>query len=105
MNILIEEHKQFIIQLLESKVEFILIGGYAVIFHGYGRTTGDMDLWLKPENSNRDKLISVLNEMGILKEDIDKLKARMAGIQYGDVNAKQSLFFPKRLQSTRPTFG
>ncbi len=74
MNILLDEHKTILIQLLHAKVEFILIGGYAVIYHGYGRTTGDMDIWLKPDNENRDKLIPVLKAQGILKEDLDKIR-------------------------------
>lgn len=74
MNILLDEHKTILIQLLHANVEFILIGGYAVIYHGYGRTTGDMDIWLKPDNENRDKLITVLEIQGILKEDIDHIR-------------------------------
>lgn len=30
----------------DSKVDYIIVGGYAVIFHGYGRTTGDLDIWI-----------------------------------------------------------
>jgi hypothetical protein len=56
----LDEHKAILLQLLKYKVDFMLIGGYAVIYHGYGRTTGDMDIWLKPDNENRDKLIPVL---------------------------------------------
>jgi len=70
MNILIEEHQDFIFKLLDGGVEFILIGGYAVIFHGYGRTTGDMDLWLKPDNDNKKKLIEVLRSENIAEEDL-----------------------------------
>jgi len=43
MNILLEPHKQLLRSLIEFKVDFILIGGYAVNFHGYNRVTGDMD--------------------------------------------------------------
>lgn len=45
-----------------------------MIYHGYGRTTGDMDVWLKPDNQNRDKLIPVLENFGILPEDVDHIK-------------------------------
>ena len=31
------------------------------IYYGYERNTTDMDIWLKPESSNRDKLINALN--------------------------------------------
>jgi len=70
MNILLDEHKVILIKLLQSKVDFILIGGYAVNYHGYGRTTGDMDVWLRPDNGNRDKLVPVLESLGVLSEDI-----------------------------------
>jgi len=68
MDIFFESHKQFLILLMEHDVEFMLIGGYAVIHYGYERTTGDMDIWLKPTNENRDKFIKALNTFGINKE-------------------------------------
>jgi hypothetical protein len=55
MDVMLREHKAFLLLLLKYKVEFILIGGYAVIFYGYERTTADMDIWLRPDNKNRDK--------------------------------------------------
>jgi predicted nucleotidyltransferase len=57
-----------------NQVEYLLIGGYAVGYHGYPRATADMDIWIaiKPENSTR--LINVFNEFGfsdsVLKSDI-----------------------------------
>ena len=75
MNILIDEHKKLLIELIAAKIDFILVGGYAVIFHGYTRTTGDMDIWLKPTNQNRDFLVPVLEKIGILPEDIDLLRS------------------------------
>jgi hypothetical protein len=45
MNIFNDFHKRFVIELLNNKVEFIIVGGLSVVFHGYLRTTGDMDLW------------------------------------------------------------
>ena len=76
MNVLLDEHRLLAIQLLKAGVEFILVGGYAVIYHGYGRTTGDMDIWLKPENENKKKLISALASYGILQEDLEELQKR-----------------------------
>src|ERR1051325_4420892 len=51
----------------------MLIGGYAVIYYGYERTTTDLDIWLEPSNSNRDKLLSALMEFGISKKSLNKL--------------------------------
>lgn len=44
MNIFIDEHIQLLKALLKNEVKFMLIGGYAVIHYGYGRTTGDLDI-------------------------------------------------------------
>lgn len=63
MNILFSEHRDVLKVLDSFHVEYLLIGGYAVITHGYGRTTGDMDLWLKPDNQNRDKLCLALKKL------------------------------------------
>jgi len=58
MDILAAAHKTFLMDLLDAKVNFILIGGYAVNYHGYPRYTADMDIWLKPDNGNKQKLAS-----------------------------------------------
>ena len=55
MNLFIDIHQQWIKNLIAANVDFIIIGGYSVIFHGYKRTTGDVDIWLKPENANKEK--------------------------------------------------
>ena len=34
----------------------MLIGGYAVIYYGYERSTNDLDVWLQPENENGERL-------------------------------------------------
>ena len=60
MNLFIEEHQELIKNLLQAHVDFIIIGGYSVIFYGYRRATGDIDIWLKPDNENKRKVISVL---------------------------------------------
>jgi len=74
MNILLEKHKEFLIDLIKGNVHFILIGGYAVIYHGYVRATGDMDIWIKPDNENKEKLLVILEKHGISKESINKVK-------------------------------
>lgn len=75
MNALLEEHKSFLFQLIDNKVEFILVGGMAVIYHGYPRTTGDIDIWLKPDNENKKKLIQVLKKDKVFEEDINFLNS------------------------------
>ena len=53
------------LELLEKhKVEFLLVGGYAVILHGYIRSTGDMDLWIERTNDNYQKITKVYLDFG-----------------------------------------
>ena len=53
MNIFLEEHQEILKALNKNGVDFLLVGGFAVNYHGYNRTTGDMDLWIKPDNENK----------------------------------------------------
>ena len=73
MDIMLPEHKQMLLLLNKHKVNFMLIGGYAVIYHGYERLTTDMDIWLQPDNNNRDKLIDALSEFGIGNASLSQL--------------------------------
>jgi hypothetical protein len=73
MNIFIESHQELLKALIKHEVVFILVGGYAVVYHGYKRTTGDMDLWLEPNNGNKLKLISVLKEFEFDSESINHI--------------------------------
>jgi predicted nucleotidyltransferase len=61
MNIFYSEHSALLKVLIEQKVSFIMIGGYVVNYYGYNRSTGDMDIWLKPNNSNKELLVKALS--------------------------------------------
>lgn len=74
MDIFFEEHRQLLSLLQKHGVAFMLIGGYAVIYYGYERTTGDMDIWLKLGEENKNRLIAALKEFGIEDEDISMLE-------------------------------
>jgi hypothetical protein len=74
MNIFLEEHLEILAYLIKHKVRFLLIGGYAVIIHGYRRTTGDMDLWLEPNNENKVLFINALSDLGFDDESINYIK-------------------------------
>lgn len=46
-NIFNEDFREFLLALNEKGVRYLLVGGFAVILHGYSRTTGDMDIWVE----------------------------------------------------------
>ena len=60
-----------IVKLLQKyDVQFILVGGYALLSHGYSRTTIDVDLSVNPDIENSKKWILALSELpdGAAKE-------------------------------------
>jgi len=73
MNIFLESHKNLLERLIKANVKFLIIGGYAVNYYGYNRTTGDLDIWIKPDNFNKKKLIHVLEEIGFSKDGLQTL--------------------------------
>lgn len=74
MNLFIDSHLKLLEALLQEQVEFLIIGGYAVIFYGYQRTTGDVDIWLKPDNENKEKVIQALKSEEISKESLEAVR-------------------------------
>ncbi len=66
--------EEILIAFNKHKVEYIIAGGYAVIFHGYGRTTGDLDLWIKPTTENQTKIIKAFEKLEFPDELIDYIK-------------------------------
>ncbi len=50
-----EDFKEFIKLLNANGVKYLLVGGYAVAFHGYPRYTKDLDFWLWIEKDNAEK--------------------------------------------------
>jgi len=50
--------------LNKFNVAYIMIGGFAVNLHGFARTTGDIDIWLKDEANNRKNLGKALSQFG-----------------------------------------
>jgi len=73
MNIFLDEHTSVLMALNTYEVEYLLIGGYAVVIYGYDRTTGDMDIWLNPTNDNKHKIIQAFESLGYDKESLSQL--------------------------------
>ncbi len=71
-NIFNEDFRDFINALNKHEVEYLLVGGYAVILNGYRRTTGDMDVWVKVTPENHRKLINAYLSFGLPTVDISE---------------------------------
>ncbi len=59
-----QDFQDFIEALNKAAVEYILVGGYAVILHGYIRSTADMDVWVNKTSGNYQKLKKAFYHFG-----------------------------------------
>jgi hypothetical protein len=66
--------------LLEEKVKFILVGAYALAAHGFPRATGDMDIWVKPDENNSKKVYNALAKFGAPMSDISEDEFSQPGL-------------------------
>lgn len=65
------DFKEFVQLLNAHNVRYLVVGGYAVAFHGYPRNTKDIDIWIWPESANVDRLLRALADFGFASLGLD----------------------------------
>ena len=80
-----EDFREFLALLNVHEVEFMIVGGYALAFHGAPRFTGDIDIFVKPDQQNAKQIMKALVEFGFSSLDltIDDFKNPDKVIQLG----------------------
>jgi hypothetical protein len=58
------DFREFLKLLNESNVRYLVVGGYAVAFHGHPRYTKDLDVWIELSPDNADKILQALKKFG-----------------------------------------
>ena len=58
------DYKEILQLLIEAKVDFLLVGAYALAAHGYPRSTGDIDIWINPAPDNAKKTFDSIVKFG-----------------------------------------
>lgn len=66
------DFRDFLKLLNSHGVEYLIVGGYAVGYHGYPRATGDMDIWIAVNPINAEKAATVLHYFGMLNDNISQ---------------------------------
>jgi predicted nucleotidyltransferase len=56
--------RDLLIELADAGADFILVGGYAVAFHGHQRTTKGIDIFVRPTRENASKVFAGLRSFG-----------------------------------------
>jgi len=60
-----KDFEDFVFLLNKYDVNYMIIGGYALAFHGRPRHTGDLDIWIDVSEENAHKIFNVINEFGL----------------------------------------
>lgn len=70
MNLFSDDLREFVEALNQSEVEYILVGGFAVILYGYQRVTGDMDIWVNRTKENYHRIQEAFKAFGMRTFDM-----------------------------------
>lgn len=66
-----EDFRDLLIELADAGAEFVLVGGHAVAFHGHPRATKDMDVLIRADSSNAEKVYRALAAFGAPLQNFD----------------------------------
>jgi hypothetical protein len=58
------EFSELLTFLGAHEVRYLIVGGYAVAYHGYPRTTGDLDVWIERTDDNAVRVVEALRAFG-----------------------------------------
>jgi hypothetical protein len=58
------DFKELLALFNANDVEYLIVGGYALAYHGAPRYTGDLDLLVRPEADNADRIVAALAQFG-----------------------------------------
>jgi hypothetical protein len=83
--------REFIALLNSNRVDYLVVGAFAVAFHGFPRYTGDLDIPIRPTVDNAGRVLSALSEFGFGKLEID------TKVLYSPDNIIQLGFPPNRI--------
>jgi hypothetical protein len=81
-----QDFKEFFKSLNDNQVHYLVVGGYAVAFHGHPRYTKDIDVWVERSLKNSSALILAIEQFGMgslgLKEEDFLLPDQVVQIGY-----------------------
>jgi hypothetical protein len=65
-----KDFRGFLVLLNAHEVKFMIVGDYALAFHGAPRFTGDIDVFGKPDHANAKRTINALADFGFRSPDL-----------------------------------
>ena len=77
------DFEDFLRLLEDRQVDYMIVGGYAVAFHGFPRFTKDIDIFFDRSRENVDRLRQVVVEFGFLEDNIPRESLETLGSVIG----------------------
>ncbi|MCD6379948.1 hypothetical protein J7M07_05830, partial [bacterium] len=71
----VQKDFKYLFELFNThKVKYMIVGGYALAYHGVPRYTGDIDIYVKPDSQNAESIMKALDEFVINKRTMGRKK-------------------------------
>jgi len=67
-----KDFEDFVAELNKNGVEYLVVGGYALAFHGKPRHTGDLDIWIAISESNAERMCKAISNFGMASLGLKK---------------------------------
>ena len=76
------DFKELLLAFNAHNVEYLIVGAHALAAHGHVRATKELDLWVRPQQSNAQKILEALSDFG----------APLSGLTTDDLSKKETVF-------------
>ena len=113
-----QDYRDILNLLDENKVDYLVVGAFALAFLGVPRNTGDIDIWIRPDIENAKKMVNTLNAFGLgslgyeEKDFLDKniviqlgvppvridILMSISGVDFDDAYSKKNIFVNENLK-------
>lgn len=74
--------KELLLEFNAHDVEYLMVGAHALAAHGHIRATKDLDIWVRPEKANAQKVLQALSDFG----------APLMDLTVDDLSSKETIF-------------
>ena len=77
-----QDFKELLLAFNEHNVEYLIVGAHALAAHGHVRATKDLDLWVRPDEKNAQRVLRALSVFG----------APLGDLTADDLTKKETMF-------------
>lgn len=76
------DFKDLFVELNAHGVEFLIVGAHALAAHGYVRATKDLDVWVRPDTQNAERIVRTRRAFGAPTESVSQDDFAQPGITF-----------------------